>query len=200
MIKQYRQNRTFQNNERKFYRVGENGSKTYQQPDAREPEQFWSKTCQPREQNKKAEWINKMAKELEGFEEGPKVEIHIDLLKTALKKYQIGKRQPWWNTWILVQENQHHSWQTALEMKRCQQEAHVPEWMTKGRTTLIQKDTRKETAPNNYIPMMWKILTAQKREEIYFSLTVVDCSLRNRKDAAKASEALENYSTLISTS
>ena len=28
----------------------------------------------------------------------------------------------------------------ALEMNRCLQESHVPEWMTKGKTTLIQKE------------------------------------------------------------
>ena len=61
-------------------------------------------------------------------------------------------------------------------MNRCLQEAHVPEWMTKGKTTLIQKDPLKKPPPNNYrpiicLPMMWKILTAQIREEIYYSLT-----------------------------
>ena len=34
-----------------------------------------------------------MTRELEGPEEGPKAEIHTDLLKTTLKKYQTGKRQ-----------------------------------------------------------------------------------------------------------
>ena len=48
--------------------------------------------------------------------------------------------------------------------------------MTKRRTTIIQKDPSKRTAPSNYrpitcLPMMWKILTAQIREEIYYSLT-----------------------------
>ena len=48
--------------------------------------------------------------------------------------------------------------------------------MTKGKTTLIQKDPSKGTAPNNYRPitclhMMWKILTAQIKEKIYYSLT-----------------------------
>ena len=47
--------------------------------------------------------------------------------------------------------------------------------MTKGKTILIQKDPSKGAAPNNYRPtacpsMMWKILTAQVREEIYYSL------------------------------
>ena len=55
----------------------------------------------------------------------------------------------------------------VLGMNRCLQGPHVPEWMTKGRTTLIQKDPSKGTAPNNYrpitcLPMMWKILTLHK--------------------------------------
>ena len=60
-------------------------------------------------------------------------------------------------------------------MSKCLQDAQVVDWMTKGKTTLIQKDPSKETTPNNYRPitclsMMWKILTTQKREEIYYSL------------------------------
>ena len=68
----------------------------------------------------------------------------------------------------------------ALEMNNCLQRAYVPEWMTKGRTTLIQKNPNKGTAPNNYRPITWqpmmlKILTAQIKEEIYYSLT--NCGL-----------------------
>ena len=48
--------------------------------------------------------------------------------------------------------------------------------MTKWKTTLIQKNPSKGTAPKNYrsitcLPMMWKILTAQIRGEIYYTLT-----------------------------
>ncbi len=40
----------------KFYQqVGGDDTNTYQQPDARETEQFWSKIWQPRKHNKKAE-------------------------------------------------------------------------------------------------------------------------------------------------
>ena len=47
----------------------------------------------------------------------------------------------------------------------------------KGKTTMIQKDHLKGIAPNNYrpitcLPMMWKILTAQIREKIYYSLRI----------------------------
>ena len=57
-VKQYRQNRTFQNNERKFYQQLGEDNKTYQQPNAKETEQFWTKIWQPKQHNEKAEWIN----------------------------------------------------------------------------------------------------------------------------------------------
>ena len=53
-VKQYRQNKTFQNNERKFYQqlVGHD-TKTYQQPDAKETERFLTKIRQPKKHNEK---------------------------------------------------------------------------------------------------------------------------------------------------
>ena len=52
--------------------------------------------------------------------------------------------------------------------------------MTKKKTTMIQNDSQKETAPNNCrpitcLPMMGKILTAQIKEEIYY--TLISCVL-----------------------
>ena len=41
IVKQYKQNRTFQNNERKFYQqLGGDDTKTYQKPKAEETERF----------------------------------------------------------------------------------------------------------------------------------------------------------------
>ena len=85
-VKQYRQNRTFQNNERKFYQqLGGSDKKTYQQPDIKETERFWTKIWQPKKHNENTEWINNITKEREGLE-GPKMEIHVDLLKTTIKR------------------------------------------------------------------------------------------------------------------
>ena len=65
-VKQYKQNRTFQNNERKFYQqLGGDNNKTHQQPNAKETERFWTKIWQPKQHNVKAEWINHITKELE---------------------------------------------------------------------------------------------------------------------------------------
>ena len=46
-VKQYSQNRTFQNNERKFYQqLGGNDMTTYQQPNAKKKKPFWIKIWQ----------------------------------------------------------------------------------------------------------------------------------------------------------
>ena len=135
-------------------------TKTYQQPDARETERFWTKIWQAKKHNEKAEWINDMTRELEGLVEGPKANIHIELLKKTLKKISNRKTPGHDGThgfcfkkFTSIQDR------LALEMNRCLQDAQIPDWMTKGKTTLIQKDPSKGTAPNNYktikcLPMM----------------------------------------------
>ena len=82
-----------------------------------------------------------------------------------------------------------------LEMNRCLQWAQIPEWMIKGKTTLFQKDPRKGTAPNNYrpitcLPNLWKILTAQVREEVYYSLTSREFFTEEQKNCRKGSRGI----------
>ena len=195
-VKQYRQNRTFQNNERKFYQQLEGyDNNTYQQPDAKETQRFWTKIWQRKKHNEKAKWISHMARELEELEESPKAEIHTDLLKMTLKKVSNWKTPGhdgihgfWFKKFTSIHDG------LSLEMNKCLQIAHVPEWMTKGRTTLIQKDPNKGTAPNNYrsitcLPMMWKILTAHVREEIYYSLTCRTLFPDEQKGCCKGSRS-----------
>ena len=176
-VKQYRQNRTFQNNERKFYQqLVESDTKTYQQSHVKETERFGAKIWEPKKHKENAEWINNITKELDGLEEGPKMEIHVDLLKTTLKiisNWKAPGLDGIHSFWFKKFTSLHR--RLALEMNRCLQNGQVPEWMTKRKTTLIQKDPKKGTAPNNYRPItclliMWKILTAQIRGNIYYSL------------------------------
>ena len=67
--------------------------------------------------------------------------------------------------------------------------------MSKGKTTIIQKDPSKGTAPSNYrpitcLPRMWKILTAQIREEIYYSLTSSGLFPDEQKGCRKGSRGI----------
>ena len=89
-----------------------------------------------------------MTRKLEGLKEGPKAEMHTDLLKTTLKKISNWKTPGhdgihgyWFKKFTSIHNRQ------ALEMNKGLQRAHVLEWMTKGRTTLIQKDPSKGTDP-----------------------------------------------------
>ena len=150
--------------------------------------------------NEMAELINNMTRGLKGFKKGPKAEIHIDLLKTTLKKLSNWKtpRHDGIHRFRFKKFTSIHD-RLALEMNKCLQRAHVPEWMTKGRTILIQKDPSKEIAPNNYrpitcLPMMWKILRAQIREEIYYSLTSRSLFPDEQKGCCTA-EAQQSYFT-----
>ena len=126
--------------------------------------------------NEMAEWINHITRELKELEV-PKAEIHSDLLKTTLKKvlnWKTPGHDGIHGFWFKKSTSIHD--RLALEMNKCVQTAHVLEWMTKGRTTLIQKDPNKGTARNNFraitcLLVMWKILTVQMRKEIYYSLT-----------------------------
>ena len=104
---------------------------------------------QKKKKNENAEWINNITRQLEGLEEGPKTEIHIDLLKTTLKRISNWKTSG--------HDGIHGFWlkkftsingRLALEMKISPYGAQVADWMTKGKTTLIQKNPSKGTAPN----------------------------------------------------
>ena len=117
-----------------------------------------------------------MTKELKSLEEGPKAEIHIDLLKTTVKATKL--KRPGQDGIHGLRFKKFTSIHNilALEMNTCLQRAHIPEWMTKGKTTLIQKGLLKGAAQKTCRlltcpPMMHKILTAQIREDIYNSIT-----------------------------
>ena len=59
-----------------------------------------------------------MTIELEGLEEGPKAEIHIELLKTTLKNIKLENTWPWWNACFLVREIHLHSRQASTRKEQ----------------------------------------------------------------------------------
>ena len=125
---------------------------------------------------KKAEWINNITRGLEGLEKGPKVEIHIDLLKMTLEisnrktPSHDGTHGNWFKKFTSIHDR------LALEMNRCLQGAHILKLMIKGKNHTDPEGPSKGTAPNNYgpitsLPIMRKILIAEIRKELCNSLT-----------------------------
>ena len=94
----------------------------------KKPNDFGRKYGNGKKGNEKTEWINNMTRELEGLEEGLKAEIHIDLLKTTLKKMSIGKTPGHYGIYgfCFKKFTSIHD-RLALEMNKCLRRAHVPE-------------------------------------------------------------------------
>ena len=85
-----------------------------------------------------------MDKQHRKIEEGPKAKIHIDSLRKRKKNKKTNWKTPG-DDGILVKTITFIHDRQAIKMNRCLQEANLPEWMTKRKTTLIQKDPLKET-------------------------------------------------------
>ena len=62
-----------------------------------------------------------------------------------------------------------------LQLKECSDSGFVPSWLTRGRTSLLQKDKSKGNVASNYRPitclsLMWKLLTGVIADQIYAHL------------------------------
>ena len=62
-----------------------------------------------------------------------------------------------------------------LQLKECLDSGFVPSWLTRGRTSLLQKDKSKGNVASNYrpitcLPLMWKLLTGVTADQIYAHL------------------------------
>ena len=96
------------------------------------------------------------------LKEGEKEDKYLDLARERKKLWSTLKTTLKISIWkIPGHDGIHGFWfkkftsihdRQALEMNRCLQGAHVPEWMTKGKTTLTQEDTLEGIALNNYRP------------------------------------------------
>ena len=78
----------------------------------------------------------------------------------------------------------------------------MPEWITKEKTNLIQKDPQKRNVTNNYrpitcLPTMWKILTAQIREKVYYLLICRGLFTEEQKRCRKGTRGIEELQYIV---
>ena len=62
-----------------------------------------------------------------------------------------------------------------MQLKECLDSGFVPSWLTRGRTSLLQKDKSKGNVASNYrpitcLPLMWKLLKGAIADQIYAHL------------------------------
>ena len=178
-VDSYRQNRLFENNQRQFYREldqEEERCDDDDQPVAEESKQFWGNIwSQSADHKKDAKWLRDLRSEV-----NVKKQEKIDITTASLKKILGGI--PNWKSpdpdlvqrfWLKSFSSLHE--RVRLQPKECLDSGFVPSWLTRGRTSLLQKDKSKgNVASNNRpmtcLPLMWKLLTGVIADQIYAHL------------------------------
>ena len=165
-INQYQQTRTFVNNQGRFFRRLNNEEENHQCeiPNSVEAHTFrrgiW---CERKEHCKDAEWLKDVKKELEQNEGQDKIDI------TKNKMMRVMRKMPIWKTpgpdnvqgyWLKNSTPLHDK--LMVYLLDCLDSGVVPDWLTKGRTVLIQKDKAKGNIASNYRPitglcLVWKL-------------------------------------------
>ena len=171
-----RQNRLFQSNQKQLYKElggGVNGN-TNDVPDATKSREFWEKIWSVEtEHERDAVWLGEARKSLEHVEAMEDVEITVDDVLCVIRRmanWKAAGPDGVQGFWFKKLTSLHVVLTDAL--RECVASGVVPEWMTKGRTVLIQKDPANGTAVDNYrpiacLPLMWKLLTGIFAEKIY---------------------------------
>ena len=175
-VDSYRQNRLFENNQRQFYRELDQEERCDDdQPVPEESKQFcgniWS---QSPDHKKDAKWLQDLRSEV-----NVKTQEKIDITTRSLKK--ILGRMPNWKSpgpdlqgfWLKSFSSLDE--RVRLQLKECLDSGFVPSWLTRGRTSLLQKYKSKGNVASNYrpitcLPLMWKLLTDVIADQIYAHL------------------------------
>ena len=195
LVDSYRQNRLFENNQRQFYReFDQEEEKCYDdQPVAEEPKQFWGNIwSQSADHKKDAKWLQDLRSEV-----NVKKQEKIGIATGSLKK--ILGRMPNWKSpgpdlvqgfWLKNFSSLHE--RVRSQLKECLDSGFVPSWLTRGRTSLLQKDKSKDNVASNYraitcLPLMWKLLTGVIADQIYAHLDQEKLLPEEQKGCRKSS-------------
>ena len=84
-----------------------------------------------------------------------------------------------------------------LQLKECLDSGFLPTWLTKGRTSLLQKDKSKGNVASNYrpincLPLLWKLLTGVIADQIYAHLDQEKLLPEEQKGCRKGSRGTKN--------
>ena len=177
-VDSHRQNRLFENNQRQFYRELDREEERCDddQPVAEELKQFWGNIWSKSADHKKdAKWLQDLRNEVNVTKQEK-----IDIAKGSMKKI-LGRMSNWKSPgpdlvqgfWLKNFRSLRE--RVRLHLKKCLDSGFVPSWLTRGRTSLLQKDKSKGNVASNYrpitcLPLMWKLLTGVIADQIYAHL------------------------------
>ena len=153
-IKQYRQNRQFNTNQRRFYQSLDDDNNTTEVPDKNETTKFWQNIWDnPKDHNTNAAWITSTESEL-GEVTMDDLTITADTIKKQAKKVK---------NWTAPGKDEVHGYwlkhltslhtRIAWQLNQLLQTGTIEDWMTTGKTTLLIKNKEKGAVPSNYLPI-----------------------------------------------
>ena len=173
--KQFRQNKIFKSDPKKFYReLGKNQIEVKEPPPLDKIEDFWSKIWEDEKQhNDTAQWIKDeqdrlLNQPLQEWADISKTEVILALKKSNNWKSPGVDKVP--NFWLKNLEAMHED--IAREYTEIiMTPMKSPEWLTQGLTYLLPKNNDTKN-PKNYrpitcLPTMYKILTSIITERTY---------------------------------
>ena len=156
-VDSHRQNRLFKNNQRQFYRELDQEEEERcddDQPVPEESKQFWGNIwSHSADQKKDAKWLQDLRSEV-----NVKKQEKIDITTGSLK--MILGRMPNWKLpgpdlvqgfWFKNFSGLHE--RVRLQLKECLDSRFVPSWLTRRKTSLLQKDESKGNVAINYRPI-----------------------------------------------
>ena len=174
-IKQYRQNRLIYIDQKRFYQeINGETRKEKILPNAEEGRKFWGGIWDnAKEHNKQAEWLQQI-KETETYPVQEDIHISKDKVEEQCRK------MPNWKApgpdgvqglWVKKLTACHQRIAEQMD-KILNGQEELPEWMTKGKTVLCQKDSTKGNAVDNFrpiscLPLLWKLMTGIIAENMY---------------------------------
>ena len=205
IAKQLLQNRTFANNQGKFFKIlnNEGTQQSNECPDAEETKAFWSKVWgEEVEHIKEADWVKELKKEGENRDKQESPEVTIKKIQKTLRSF------PNWKTpgpdgvhgyWLKSFSSMHKY--LAEYFHRLMQGDEISVWMTKGKTVFIQKDQDKGTVPSNYrpitcLPIVWKLLASLIADDIYHHLETKSLLPEEQKGCRKRTREQGMYCLL----
>ena len=199
-IEQFRLNKLFQQDQKKVYQelngVGRTGNAV---PDSDESKRFWSNIWSREETHRRdAEWLEEL-KENKGDYQQENIQIDLEMVKQQCRKLPNWKApgpdgvQGYWIKKLPALHNRIAKQLDDIINGR----ANIPEWMTRGRTVLCQKDVAKGNEVGNFrpiscLPMLWKLLTSIIAEQIYCYLEESDILPYEQKGCRKKSKGTKD--------
>ena len=197
-IKQYRQNRQFNTNQRRFYQSLDDDNNTTEVPDTEETTKFWQNIWDnPKDHNTNAAWITSTESE-QGECLMDDLTITADMIKKQaknVKNWTVPGKDEVHGYWLKHLTSLHT--RMAWQLNQLLQTGTIEDWMTTGKTTLLIKNKKKGAVPNNYrqitcLPTTFKLMTAIITEAIQNHLEQNGLILEEQKENRRKSRGTKD--------